>query len=95
MAYDTGNSENYVHKNSMDFLEIFDYNYSSNPILSFLLCCYLHLWYNFSSIFASLLLPDPLPPRDMSAPGIARGPAAPCPTGGTSSRALAETGRAK
>lgn len=61
-----------------------------NP-LSLLLCCCLHLWYNFSSIPASLLLPDPLPPQDMSAPSIAGGTAAPHPMGGTSSRAPAET----
>lgn len=61
-----------------------------NP-LSLLLCCCLHLWHNFSSIPASLLLPDPLPPQDMSAPSIAGGTAAPHPMGGTSSRAPAET----
>lgn len=74
----------------MSFLEISECNYNAKPTLSFLLCCCLHLWYNFSSIFARLLLPDLLPPRGMSAPGIAGGTAVPCPTGGTNSRALAE-----
>lgn len=74
----------------MSFLEISEYNYNAKPTLSFLLCCCLHLWYNFSSIFARLLLPDLLPPRGMSAPSIAGGTAVPCPTGGTNSRALAE-----
>lgn len=83
------NSENYVCKNSINFLKIFHCNFSSNPILSFLLCCYLHLWYNFSSIFASLLLPAPLPPGAVSAPGTARGSALLCPMG--SARALTET----
>lgn len=66
----------------MSFLERSEYNYSSKPTLSFLLCCYLHLWYNFSSIFASLLLPDPLLPRSMSAPSITGGTTVPCPMGG-------------
>lgn len=75
----------------MSFSEISENNPSSKPALSLLLCCYLHVWYNFSSILASLLLPDPLPPQDMSAPSIAGGTAAPHPMGGTSSRAPAET----
>lgn len=56
-------------------------------VQSLLLRCYLHLWYTCSSSFASLLPPDLLPPRDVSAPGIAGGATAPCPTGGTKARA--------
>lgn len=56
-------------------------------VQSLLLRCYLHLWYTCSSSFASLLPPDLLPPQYVSAPGIAGGATAPCPTGGTKARA--------